>query len=259
MNAANASRVRRGSIAAVAAAVGLLSVAPGSGAAHAAPHVAGRGTHCPAAESLVPHRTWHHRTLARGLQMSSAIANDALGSVYMHVLRINLADKNLALQPLMTTIAERSPLSTLTHGHPHLVAATNTGYFDFRTGAPTQPLIVGKLALVMSKKHQAVVGLNSKGLMQSGLVWWAAVMTAGKQVHSVVSKNTINPPDGISVYTPIWGSQPLPGSWHSVMKTVVKGVVTGTPQNQGNVTVPSGGEVLVANGRTADTWLAAVP
>ena len=90
--------------------------------------------------------------------MTAGTATDSRGTVNMHVLRVNLDSKNVSLRTAVHSLAERSPLSLLAQGHPHLVAATNTGYFDFRTGAPTDPLITASYPYVISTAHQAVVG-----------------------------------------------------------------------------------------------------
>jgi hypothetical protein len=234
---------------------------PAAGVAQATSTARGRGGdgNCPAAESLVPHQTWHKHTLAPGVVMRNATATDSRGTVNMHVLRVNVASKNISLHPLMHSIAERSPLSTLAKGHTRLVAATNTGYFDFRTGAPTQPLIVGKVPLVISTKHQAVVGLGTNGVMESGTVWWAAVITAGSRIHDLASKNDINPPDGISLYTKGWGGAPVPASWNGVARSVVDGVVGSAGHDQrGGLAVPSSGYLLVAHGQSASNWLSSL-
>ena len=229
MSRTNPSRLRRaGLVVPAAAAIGLLSVVPEArGAQAASRHPAARGDGgCPRAESLVPGTTWHKRTLATGLVMSSGSTNDSNGVVSMHVLRINLADPNLSLQPLMHSLAQRSPLSTLATGRPHLVAATNTGYFDFRTGDPTHPLISNKVPQVMSSVHQEVVGIGSNGLAESGTVWWAALLTAGKKTHAVVAKNELDPPSGLGIYTAKWGSSPVPARWSDEVRGVVNGALT---------------------------------
>jgi len=123
---------------------------------------------------LVPHTTWKNHTLASGLVMSTGTASDSNGTVNMHVLRVDLTKPAISVHPLMHSVAERLPLSTLAANKPRLLAATNTGYFDFISGAPTQPLIVGGSSLVMSSAHQSVVGLASKGRFQAGQVWLAS-------------------------------------------------------------------------------------
>ncbi len=262
MSRTNPSRLRRaGLVVPAAAAIGLLSVVPGLGVAQAASrHPAARGDGgCPRAESLVPGTTWHKRTLATGLVMSSGSTNDSNGVVSMHVLRINLADPNLSLQPLMHSLAQRSPLSTLATGRPHLVAATNTGYFDFRTGDPTQPLISNKVPQVMSSVHQEVVGIGSNGLAESGTVWWAALLTAGKKTHAVVAKNELDPPSGLGIYTAKWGSSPVPARWSDEVRGVVNGALTSVSQSRWGPNIPSNGYLLVGHGQSASNWLSGIP
>jgi hypothetical protein len=176
----------------------------------------------------------------------------------MHVLRVNLADKGIALRPLVHSLAERSPLSALAAGHPKLVAASNTGYFDFRSGAPTQPFINRSNPDVISSVHSEVVGLNSTGVLQSGQVWWAALVTAGSRTHSATSKNETYPPAGIAVYTPMWGSAQVPGQWRSAAVAVVNGVATPEQNSRHGLTIPTNGYLLVGNGDSANSWLSKV-
>src|SRR3954452_1761736 len=140
----------------VVAALVTLAVAgavPGTGVASPGRH----GGSCPRAESLVPGTTWHHHALAKGVRMDAGVAKDSNGTVNIHVLRVDLTKPRVHVVPLEHKVANRSPLSALAQGRPQLVAATNTGYFDFDTGAPTVPLIVGGRAQVLSSHHQTVV------------------------------------------------------------------------------------------------------
>jgi hypothetical protein len=256
MNASITPFRRRASVAVAVSAVALLSAVPGGGVAHAASHArAGGDGGCPAAESLVPGTKWHKKTLAPGVVMRTGTTTDSRGIVGMHVLRVNLTEKHLSIKPLVHSIAERSPLSNLAAGHPNLVAASNTGYFDFNSGAPTDPFISKGVPLVISSAHQDVVGLNSKGLMQSGSVWWAALLTAGSRTHAVVAKNETYPPTGIAMYTPKWGSARVPSDRDSVARAVVNGVVTSTSSSYRGLSIPSGGYLLVANGQSSSNWL----
>jgi hypothetical protein len=259
MRLASTTPIRRAALAGTAAVVGLLSATPAGAVAHAAANPAGHGGGggCPAAESLVPGTTWHKRTLAPGVVMSVGSKSDSNGVVAMHVLRVDLTAKNVSMTPLVHALAERSPLSSLAAGHPRLVAATNTGYFDFRLGAPTQPFIAAKVPLVISSAHQEVVGLDSAGLMESGKVWWAALLTAGSHTHAVAAKNEVYPPNGITMYTSKWGSASIPAAWNGVAVSVVKGVITAKPQPRHGLSVPSGGYLLVARGQSASKWLSA--
>lgn len=246
---------------AVTVVVGLLAAWPGTGLAHATSTGPPRADNssCPAAETLVAHTKWHRRLLAPGVRMSSGTATDARGTVNMHILRVNLASKNVALHPLMHSLAERSPLSVLAQGHPRLVAVTNTGFFDFRTGAPTSPLISGGKALVISSAHQTVVGLGANNRLQAAHVWWSATLTAGKRTHSVVAENETDPPQGIAFYNAKWGSAPVPAGWSGLARAVVGGVVSPlSGQSRHGVGVPSGGYLLVANGASARSWLSSL-
>jgi hypothetical protein len=261
MTAASTTRLKRRSLAGAAAAVGLLSSIPGLAAAQASaspPAHHGIGT-CPAAESLVPHTIWHKHTLAPGVVMTSGVATDAKGTVGIHVLRADLTRKSVSVHPLLHAIAERSPLSALAQGHKDLIAATNTGFFDFRTGAPTLPLISKHVPFVISSAHQPVVGLNQAGRVQAASVWWSASLTDASHTDPLVGLNEVAPPQGISEFTPRWGQAPVRGRWVTLSRPVVKGVIGPAVSSRFGVTVPSGGKLLVATGSAASKALAALP
>jgi Phosphodiester glycosidase len=207
----------------------------------------------------VPHTTWHKHTLAPGVVMTSGVATDSKGTVNMHVLRVDLTRKSVSVRPLMHAIAERTPLSTLAQGHKDLVAATNTGFFDFRTGAPTLPLISQRTPLVMSSAHQPVVGVNQAGRVQAANVWWSATLTDAGHTDKLVSLNEVDPPQGISVVTARWGQAPVRGRWGTLVRPVVKGLIGAAVSSRFGVTVPSGGKLLVATGSAASKALGALP
>jgi hypothetical protein len=191
--------------------------------------------------------------------MRAGTATDSRGTVNMHILRVNLASKNVSVRPLRHALAERLPLSTLAQGHPNLVAATNTGFFDFRSGAPTDPLISAGAPLVIASTHQSVVGLGTNNRLQAAQVWWSATITAGKRQHSIVAKNETYPPSGIAFYNQQWGSAPVPAEWGGVARSVVNGVVTADlSASRHGLNVPSGGYLLVAHGQAASNWLSAL-
>jgi hypothetical protein len=177
----------------------------------------------------------------------------------MHVLRVDLARKTVSVRPLLESIAQRSPLSALARHHPRLVAATNTGYFDFSTGAPTDPLIVGGVPLVVSSAHRSVVGLDSAGQVEAAKVWSSSTLTAGSNTYKLVGVNQASPPSGIVLYTSKWGSAPVPGRWATVSRGFVNGAVTASRLSRRGTTVPSGGSLLVARGQAASQWLSSLP
>jgi hypothetical protein len=245
---------RRRSVALAAAAVGLLGVVPGVGLTHASAQQHGHGG-CPAAESLVPGTTFHNHRLARGVKMSVGTAKDAKGTVNIHVLRVDLTRKAISVTPLMRSIGERMNLSTLARHHRRLVAATNTGYFDFVSGAPTDPLIVGGRPLVMSKAHQRVVGIGADGRLESGNVWLSSSLTAHATTEPVDALNETYPPSGIGVYSPRWGSASVPGHWNVETKAVTRGAVSSAARSGQTVTLPNRGYLLQARGIPATTVL----
>jgi len=248
---------RRASLVTLVAGLSAMSVVPAISAAHAVP---AHNASCPRAESLVPGTHWHVHKLAPGVTLSEGSKEDRNGIVKMHVLRATVGTKGLSFGPLMKRVADRLPLSKLASGHKHLVAAVNTGYFDFFSGAPTVPLIVNKVPLVISPKPAPVVGINSLGRFQSGSVRMRAAVYAGKTKQHVLNDvNEVQMGPGLGVYTPAWGPAGTPSPWNKLVRPVVNGkigvpIVVGGGQWRG-ASVPTGGYLLVAKGLKAKNWL----
>lgn len=223
----------------------LLSVAPAAAASHPA-------YGCPKAESLVPGAHLVARTLATGVTVSAGTAHDSRGTVVIHVLQVQLTDKNVSIAPLVHSLAERSPLSVLAAGRRHLVAASNTGYFDFRSGAPKGPLISAKVPRMISRVHQAVVGFGANGRAQGGDVWLSATVKTPTSSYPVSAVNELDPPSGLSLYTRAWGSRVfMRGDGNS--RPVTDGVLR-AHSGDGSA-IPVGGSLLVATDRAAQRWL----
>jgi hypothetical protein len=251
-------RGRRTSLIRTAAVMSVMSVMPAISTAQAAPSRSGRG--CPAAESLVPGTTWHNHSLAPGVTLSQGQRKDSNGVVKMFVLRVDLTTKGVAFSPLLHSLAQRSPLSKLVTGRKHLVAAVNTGYFDFFTGAPLDPLIAKKAPLVISDKRQSVIGLGTNNRWQSGMVRLRAAMFAGRTSHLLAGVNVDKLNSGIAVYTSLWGSSLVATRWGSVYRQVVGNKIqaAGNRGSYRGATVPSNGYLLVAKGQAAEHWLSAI-
>jgi hypothetical protein len=251
---------------AVTAAAGLtaslLAAAPALATGQAAHHAGHRD--CPKAESLVPAAHLRTHRLGTGVTLSTGTAKDAAGSVVIHVLRADLSSRHVRVKPLVHKLAERAPLSRLAAHRHHLVAATNTGYFDFRTGAPDGPFISRGKALMLSTTPERVAGIGRNGLAEAGDVWLSAQLTSASVSHAVSAVNELRPPSGLAVYTPAWGSRVYVDR-DATTRTAISGVVgSRSSRNSGNhsgggsgidVTIPAHGEVLVATSRSAQTWL----
>jgi Phosphodiester glycosidase len=242
---------RRRAAAGAVVALGLLTAMPGiAGNALAAGTAAGEKG-CPAAEQLVKGTTFHHRTVAAGVTLTHGVANDANGTVDIRELKVTLTRPSISVQPLVKSLAHRSPLTTLAKGHAHLVAATNTGYFDFETGAPLLPFIGAGAPKVLSTTHAPAFGFNAHGLAQFGDVWLSGSLTAGDKTVALAAVNELDRPAGLTLYTSAWGSAHI-GNDNTESRVVTSGSL-GAVQD-GEASVPSGGDLLVSrgpNGRSA--------
>lgn len=239
---------RRLALSALIAAATAALVAPGAAPAHAG------WSSCPGAEALVSKATWHTHKLATGVVLREGQAKDSKGIVDMHVLQVDVTKPNLYFGPLIKHVAQRSPLTNLAAGRTRLVAATNTGYFDFQSGVPTAPVIQKGTFITGTSNGQSVVGLNAHGRFQSGNVWVHGHAYSGGSSYRVVGVNAQDPPDGISVYTPQWGAFNVPLRWNSVSRYIVGGTIKTGAGKQYDA-VHSTGTLVVANGWKAKNWL----
>lgn len=236
----------------VATAVGLLApgaAAGGTGGAYT--------TDCPRPEALVHGTAWHTHRLAAGAVLREGTRSDGRGQVRMHVLSVDLTAKHLAVRPLLRKVAMRRPLSALARGRSGLLAATNTGFFDFGDGAPLGPLVAGGTAVTASRAAMSVVGLDRRGNAQAGRLALSGTVTSGADSRRLAGLNLAAPATGITAYTSAWGSAPVPLPGDSVGRYVKAGVVTTAAERLS--AAPATGYLLVARGTSAVNWLSAVP
>jgi hypothetical protein len=169
------------------------------------------------------------------------------------VLRVDLTTPHVYVHPLMRALAQRSPLSSLAAGHSRLVAATNGGYYDFATGDPLGPVVVAGALRTGSTTASEVVGVTGTGRVRSGTVALAGTATSRRVSIRVHGLNTSLPVSGLTVYTARWGSAPVPLPRDAVSRKVAKGLVASGAGRWDYV--PASGQLLVARGSTATTWL----
>lgn len=233
----------------------ILAAAPAS-ADHG--HDSGTTTSCPAPESLVTGTTWHRHRLAPGVVLSEGHRSDHSGYVDLHVLDVDVTNKHLSFAPLVRRLAHRSPLSQLAAGHPSLLAATNTGYFDFDAGAPLGPLIDRKHPWLSSVTRAEVVGFGTTGLVQAGLIGLSGTVSVGRtSSHPLAGLNVLSPPTGVTAYSSRWGRTPVSLPRDAVSRYVVGGHV-GSAAGRFASAPTSSGYLLVARGAAAASWLSSL-
>ena len=214
----------------------------------------GYTTDCPKPENLVSGTSWTTRHLARGLTLREGQHNDPAGFVRMHLLTADLTERHLAFRPLLHKLAMRSPLSDLAAGKSQLLAATNTGYFDFQLGTPLGPVIDKREPVTLSSHPSRVVGFDTDGRMQAGDIGLAGTVTAGGVVRKLAGFNTPRPRrDGLTAYTSRWGSAPIRMPSDAAARYVRTGAVASATGRYS--ASPTSGFLLVARGSTATQWL----
>ena len=243
----------------LAVSVAVASLLPVAVAEVAAPAGATTGytTNCPRPEALVSKATWHRHTLTKGVVLSEGAAPDPRGTVSMHVLTVDMTQPGISFRPLMVHLAQRSRLSSLASGKPHLVAATNTSFYDFYTGSPLGPVVNGAKPVTASAVAQRVVGIGTDHRVRFGHLRLVGSVTVGTKTHSLAALNTLHIPTGISLFTPTWGSHAISLPSGAAVRYVSKGLIS---SGVGTWTTPpsSGHSMLVARGSSAKTWLSSL-
>jgi hypothetical protein len=174
------------------------------------------------------------------------------------VLDVDVTNKHLSFAPIVRRLAHRSPLSKLAAGHPSLVAATNTGYFDFDAGAPLGPLIDRKHPWLSSATKATVVGFGTTGLMQAGQIGLSGSVTVGRAASKpLAGLNVLSPPVGVTAYSARWGRTPVSLPRDAVSRYVIGGRV-GAAAGRFASAPTSGGYLLVARGGSATSWLSSL-
>jgi hypothetical protein len=230
-----------------------------TGAQVSAPAGASTGytTNCPRPEALVAKATWHRHTLARGIVLSEGQASDPRGVVSMHVLTVDLTQPGISLRPLMRHLAQRTPLSDLAAGRPRLVAATNTAYYDFYTGAPLGPVVNAANPVTAFATARPVVGIGTDHRVRFGHLRLSGTVTVGASTHALAALNALNVPYGVTLFTPIWGSRSVHLPYGAKVRYVTNGVLSSSTGQW--TTPPSRGQLmLVARGVTAANWLSSL-
>lgn len=197
--------------------------------------------------------TWHRHPLAPGVMLSEGRRSDRHGYVDLHVLGVDVTSKHVALKPLAHRLAQRTPLSKLAAGHTSLVAATNTGYFDFETGTPLGPLVDRTQPWVTSATDATVVGVGKTGLLQAGELALTGTVAAGGTSHPLAGLNVVSPGMGLTAYSSRWGAAPIRLPRGAVTRYVVRGRLT-TAAGRFNNAPGAAGYLLVARGATT-AWL----
>jgi hypothetical protein len=210
-------------------------------------------TNCPKPESLVSGTTWHRHRLSSAVTLREGRRRDANGYVDMHVLYVDTTSTRLHIRPLVRKLAMRSKLTSLASGRRKLVAATNAGYYDFRFGTPLGPVVSGGAAQLASSRHQRVVGFTRTNRTQAGYLWLAGSVRAGGSTRPLAGLNVLWPTNGVTVYTPRWGSTPLNMPRDALGRYVSGGLVSSGVRLYGDA--PRHGLLLVARGAVAQTWL----
>ena len=241
----------------------------------------GYTTNCPTATSLVEGTHWTTHRLAPGVVLREGRHHGREGYVRMHVLDVDVTDPHLAFHPLMRAVTSRQPLTSF-RSERRLVAATNAGYFDLRTGAPIGPTVqqgrpvlgpaapLGRAMLTTSVSTN-VVGFAGDGTMQSGHLSVAGDVVAPSGEQRLAGLNTARPQFGVTVYSPQWGRTPIVWSRGTVGRYVHRGYVAvpappSRPARHGRHhrrhhhaavvhRAPRSGYLLVARGDAAVHWL----
>jgi hypothetical protein len=237
------------SAALIAVALVTVGVVPASGSTVLTP---GYTKNCPTAARLVFATRWHTHHLAPGVVLREGHRRDSTGFVRMHVLSVDVTNPALAFRPLVRKLTTRQQLSSFS-GRRRLVAATNAGYFDWRTGAPLGAAVARGRPIVTTRARTNVVGFARNGLMQAGHLSAGGEIVASSSTRPLAGVNRARPGTGITAYTSRWGRASVVLPHVTVGRYVRNGSVVSAARRFGRA--PRSGYLLVARGHSASHWL----
>ena len=245
-------------VAGALAAAGLVAVAGAQISAPASASTAtGYTTSCPRPEPLASKATWHRHTLARGVVLSEGQASDPRGVVSMHVLTVDLTQRGISVRPLMRHLAQRSPLTDLAANRPKLVAATNSSYYDFYSGAPLGPVVSAGKPVTGFATGKPVVGIGSDHRVRFGHLRLVGSVTVGNSTRKLAAFNVLNIPTGVTLFNSTWGTRSVHLPYGARVRYVTRGVLSSSTGTWS--TPPASGQLmLVARGATATQWLSSL-
>ena len=221
--------------------------------ATAAPaHVPGYTTNCPTATSLVAGTHWWSHRLASGVVLREGRHRGRKGFVRMHVLTVDVTNRNLAFHPLLGALTSRHRLTSYS-SQRRLIAATNAGYFDLDTFAPVGPVVVSGHPVLTTPTATPVVGFSKGGLMQGGHITSEGDVSARSGTRTLAGLNTSRPGFGITAYSSRWGRGHIALYRGLVSRFVRHGYVASRTGRFAHA--PHSGYLLVARGWRAVQWL----
>jgi hypothetical protein len=148
------------------------------------------------------------------------------------------------------------------------VAGTNGDLFNWANGHPTGIVMQGGVLKHPPLESRSSVGIDGNGTLSVQKVELFGTWKGTGQRRPLNGLNEPPGPNGISLYTPAWGTAtpPLTGSYEAQINsfppaapnTDLAGQVTAIGQN-GGVPIPPAGAVLVARGVTAQKLAAEGP
>lgn len=198
-----AARLASAALAAATAAGVLTIAAP----ALARPTGGGYGTRCPSAESLISGDAWWTRKVSPGVSLKTTTRNDNWGQVKLDVMTVNLTTPGISTAPLYRRVANRSPLSSLAAGRTHIVAATDTGYFDFGDGVPLGAVLSAGRLWTGTASPQNVIGFTATHRVAAGALSFTGRVVAGRRSMAIEAINVNHPAQGLTEYNANWGNQ----------------------------------------------------
>jgi phosphodiester glycosidase/flagellar hook capping protein FlgD len=212
------------------------------------------------------------QTLMPGVTYTREVEFTPHGPVVLHVIRSPRPGGLWGLHPAVGNGINQGtrPLTAIQAGLSvdATVAGTNGDRFNPKLGYPTGMLLQSGVLKSPPIETRSTVGIDTAGNLRVQRVQFDATWKGTGQRRPLNAFNQKPGTNGISLYTPAWGSTTpaLPGDYEIVLNpfpptavnTDLSGVAVATGQNGGS-TIPPTGAVLVARGVTAQKLAAEVP
>lgn len=240
--------------------------ARGPASAHGAPSVAPGPASTPAVDAFDDIETAKRtRPVAPGLTLTSFDRYHAGGWLRADALTADLSGRLTADYINSGEVAKTEPLRQAAD-RARAVAAVNGDFFDINASGAAQGIGIQSGQLIQSPVRGSVnaVGITPGGVGKVVEVYFdgTAVLPGGTRV-TLTQFNNLVQPDGVGVFTPLWGSydrrRAVEGAARVTEVALTDGTVTAVASAAGSGPIPAGTTLLLGRDAGADALAALQP
>ncbi|ROT31583.1 phosphodiester glycosidase family protein [Micromonospora sp. HM5-17] len=204
------------------------------------------------------------RPVAPGVELTSYDRFDANGWIRADALTADLTGGVTVDYVNSGAVARAEPLRAAVD-RAGAVAAVNGDFFDINNSGAAQGIGIQSGVLVQSPVagHHEAVGVTADGIGRVLQVYFDGTATLPTGPVTLTQFNNMVAPDGIGIFTPLWGSYPrsraVAGASRVTEVALVGGRVSTVSDTAGSGPIPAGTTILLGRDAGADALAALRP